>query len=82
MVFQKLMDDILQGMQQVVCYIDDNLITGRDYRDHLNNLEEVLKRLERHGITVRKDKCMFMSPSVDFLGHRIDSEGLIPYRTR
>lgn len=68
-VFQKLMDNILQGLQRVVCYMDDILVTGRDDRDHLNNLEEVLKRLEQHGITVRKDKCMFMSPSVDFLGH-------------
>ena len=27
-VFQQAMDSILQGMSHVICYIDDNLITG------------------------------------------------------
>jgi len=43
------MDTILQGMDHVICYLDDILVTGRNDAEHLHTLEEVLKRLQRHG---------------------------------
>ncbi len=49
-VFQKTMDTILQGMNNVICYIDDILVTGGTEAEHLSNLEEVLKRLREHGL--------------------------------
>ena len=39
-------------------------------------MEEVLKRLESNGIKAKKAKCSFMSKSVYYLGHKIDSQGL------
>uniref|UniRef100_A0A1X7VNS7 Reverse transcriptase domain-containing protein n=1 Tax=Amphimedon queenslandica TaxID=400682 RepID=A0A1X7VNS7_AMPQE len=45
-VFQRTMDHILRGIPQVLCYLDDNLITGRNDAEHLCNLELVLHRLE------------------------------------
>ena len=44
-VFQRTMDTILQGLDGVVCYIDDVLVTGKTYDDHLRNLEKVLQRM-------------------------------------
>ena len=38
----------------------------------------VLKKLSASGLGVRLDKCKLMAPSVTYLGHRIDSEGLHP----
>ena len=81
-IFQKLMDSVLQGMSRTVCYIDDILITGDSEDEHLKNLELVLGRLKTHGITVRKSKCVFMANSVEFLGHRIDAEGLHPLESK
>ena len=81
-IFQKLMDSVLQGMSRTVCYIDDILITGDSEDEHLKNLERVLGRLKTHGITVRKSKCVFMANSVEFLGHRIDAEGLHPLESK
>ena len=34
--------------------------------------------MERAGLRLKKAKCLFMIPSVDFLGHKIDSQGLHP----
>ena len=48
-VFQRAMDQILQGMEHVTCYIDDVLITGVSEEEHLQNLTEVLRRLREHG---------------------------------
>eukprot|EP00731_Ephydatia_muelleri_P020882 Em0013g609a len=77
-LFQKTMDSVLQGIKHVVCYIDDILVTGSNEIEHLRNLEQVFNRLKEHGIRLRKDKCVFLSHSVDFLGHRIDAEGIHP----
>ena len=75
-IFQRTMDTILQGLPHVLCFIDDILITGSNEEEHLQNLESVLKRLDHHGLTVKKSKCAFMQESVDYLGHRVDAEGL------
>ena len=75
-IFQRTMDCILQGMSRVHCYIDDILITGETDMEHLQNLEEVLRRLKEHGITVKKSKCQFLRESVEYLGHIIDKDGL------
>ena len=77
-IFQRVMESLLQGIPGVVVYIDDILITGATEQEHLHALEEVLNRLEKAGLRARKSKCKFMAPSVDYLGHRIDTEGLHP----
>ena len=75
-IFQKTMDSILQGLTGVICYLDDILITGTNDEDHLSNLEVVLQRLQERGIRVKKEKCAFLQSSVEYLGHRIDEQGL------
>ena len=70
------MDTILQGIPNVICYIDDVLVTGADNQTHLCNLAEVPQQLEQHGIKLSKAKCSFMKPLVDYLGHRVDAKGL------
>jgi hypothetical protein len=75
-MFQKTMDVILQGIPQVCCYLDDILITGRDDTLHLQHLQEVLERLERSGLRLKRPKCEFMKESVEYLGYRIDSQGI------
>ena len=75
-IFQKTVDTILQGMSHVICYIDDILITGANLQEHLSNLEEVLKRLQEHGVRLHRDKCQFLVPAVEYLGHVIDGDGL------
>ena len=59
-IFQRTMDVILQGLEGVICYIDDILITGSSDKKHLANLEEVLKRLKHHGIKLKTSKCKFL----------------------
>ena len=75
-VFQKAMDTILQGLPQVICYLDDILVTGSTPQEHLQNLAVVLERLSQHGIRLKEKKCSFMQESVDYLGHHIDAQGV------
>ena len=77
-IIQKEMNNLLAGIAGVVVYFNDILVTGATETEHLNSLEEVLKRLEKSGLRARKSKCLFMAPSVSYLGHKIDAEGLHP----
>ena len=76
-IFQRTMENLLQGLEHVAVYIDDILITGRT-EEHLKTLDEVLTRLERAGMRLKKLKCQFLLPSVEYLGHKISNEGLQP----
>ena len=75
-VFHRVMDTILQGVPRALCYIDDILVTGASDEEHLTNLEAVFSRLQSHGIRMKKSKCFFMQDSMEYLGHRVDAEGL------
>ena len=70
------MDIILQGVEGAICYIDDILITGKTEAEHLATLKKVLQRLKDHGVRLKLDKCTFMKPSVQYLGHRLDADGI------
>ena len=78
------MESILSGIPGVVVYIDDVLVTRKSEEEHLSTLEEVLRRIVESGLRLRKDKCMFLAPSVVYLGHQIDSEGctLLPKKSK
>ncbi|XP_056128977.1 uncharacterized protein K02A2.6-like, partial [Lampris incognitus] len=81
-IFQKIMDQVLQGMEGVICYLDDILITGKDTERHLTNLEEVLSRLETYNLRVKREKCAFMQNNVSYLGHVIDARGIRPMKEK
>ena len=70
------MDFILQGLPRVICYLDDILITGSSEEEHPQNLKEVFRCLERHGLTLHRDKCHFLKDVVEYLGQVVDAEGI------
>ncbi|KAG5286473.1 hypothetical protein AALO_G00015230 [Alosa alosa] len=77
-IFQRTMEGILGGIPNVAIYLDDILISGSTEQNHLENLEEVLHRLEKSGLRLRRSKCEFMGKEVAFLGHKINASGLHP----
>ncbi|CAH8533321.1 unnamed protein product [Dicrocoelium dendriticum] len=76
--FQRFMDQVLRGLDFVYVYIDDVLIASATPDEHLSHLRMVFERFESHGITINPDKCKFGQPTVEFLGHKIDGEGIKP----
>ena len=46
-IFQQLMESFLQGIPNVIVYLDDILVTGSSDEEHLQTLSCVFDRLER-----------------------------------
>ncbi|KAK9872173.1 hypothetical protein WA026_016226 [Henosepilachna vigintioctopunctata] len=76
--FQKIMDSLLQGLDGVIVFLDDILITGKDKSEHLIHLEQVLNILQNTGLKISKDKCSFFCDEICYLGFVINKFGLHP----
>ena len=74
--FQRFIDRVLHGLPFCFVYMDDLLVASADEQEHLKHLRIVFERLEEHGLVISLSKCVFMTGSLDFLGHRVDSEGI------
>ena len=76
--FQRFMHEVLQGIPNVFCFIDDLLIFSRNKKEHIRHLQLVFERLSQYGLILNRDKCIFKVPEIDFLGHRISHKGVLP----
>ena len=78
--FQRLMNLVLAGIQWNTClvYIDDIIIFGKTFDQHLHNLQQVLDRLRQAGLKLHPSKCQFLQHKVTFLGHIISQDGIYP----
>ena len=68
------MNEILEGLEGVICLIDDVLVFGKDDTEHNSCLTEVLERLQTVGVTLNQAKSAFRQSSVKFLGRVISKE--------
>ncbi|KAK3766777.1 hypothetical protein RRG08_057586 [Elysia crispata] len=62
---------LLEGMDNVVDYIDDLLVHTKTWEEHLQVLEKLFKRLKAANLVARPTKCELGATQVDFLGHRL-----------
>ncbi len=76
--FQRLMDQLMAGLDFVFVYLDDILIASPDQQTHLHHLRLVLERVREGGLLLNMDKCQFGAASLDFLGHMVSAGGLQP----
>ena len=75
-IFQRTMENLLQGIPQVIVRMDDIPISGKDDDNHIANLEAVLKKLSEAGLRLRKEKCFFMVSEVTYCGYEINGHGI------
>ncbi len=75
-LFQKRMSRVLEGLEGVVCQIDDVLVFGKDQSEHDARVTAALERIEKAGMTLNTQKCEFRKDQVKFLGHVIDTNGI------
>ena len=76
--FQRVLHDVLRDLPFQFIYIDDILVASRTLEEHEKHLRIIFNRLRQHCLTVNLQKCVIGKPSVSFLGHLVDSEGIRP----
>ena len=74
------MDFVLSDLRWIecLCYLDDILIFGSTFEQHLERLDRVLQAIGDAGLTLNPKKCIFGARQVKFSGHLIDIEGVHP----
>lgn len=80
--FQAAMDNILKGLEDTYCFLDDILVVGHSLEDGAKKTERLLMRLQEFGIRANPQKSELLKYNLEFLGHRIDEEGIHPTEKR
>ena len=70
------MSEILEGLEGVVCMLDDTLIYGKTQEEHDHRLQVALQRLKAAGVTLNQQKCLFSVSEITFLEHVISKHGI------
>lgn len=76
--FQRLMEKVLKGLQwkSLVLYLDDVVVFGQTFDQHLKRVEEVFRWLQTAGLKLKPKKCHFFRNKIQFLWHQADCEGI------
>ena len=81
-IWQRAIDNVLSGLDGVICYLDDILIVGNSDEQHNYKLFKVLERLNQAGIKLKMKKCEFGKSKVEYLGHVVSAEGISPSQSK
>lgn len=76
--YARAMDLVLRGLnwQIVLCFLDDILVMGKNFHDHLCNLRAVFERFRQYGIKLKPHKCDLCKQEVSFLGRTVNKCGM------
>jgi transposase InsO family protein len=76
--FQRLMDRVIGPELDPYCfaYLDDIVVLGETFEQHLQVLQEVFRRLRAANLRLNPDKCQFGRRSLTYLGHVVTAAGI------
>ncbi|XP_036345593.1 uncharacterized protein LOC118754828 isoform X2 [Rhagoletis pomonella] len=76
--FQRALDSILgpELQPKVFAYLDDIIVLGETFTEHMTYLREVFHRLQNHKMQINFEKCSFVQQKLHYLGHIVSSEGI------
>jgi hypothetical protein len=76
--FQQLMNNIFAPFLRkfVLVFFDDILIYSKNIKQHRLHIAQVLQVLRIHQLKAKMSKCMFATPTVEYLGHVLSGDGV------
>ena len=78
-IFQEKMNELFNGLKYIRTYIDGLLkIRKGRFKDHLNMVKIVLKKLKAAGFKINAEKSFFVKDKLEYLGFTITRQGIIP----
>ncbi|XP_077551246.1 uncharacterized protein LOC144164878 [Haemaphysalis longicornis] len=76
--FQPFIDTVTRGLPFCFAYIDELLVFSSDAEQHIQHLRQLFSRRAEYGLIVNRAKCEFGAHELDFIGHRVDKNGIRP----
>lgn len=78
-VFAPLMADITKGLQWngIAVYLD-NIVGGKNFREHYDMLRDVQQRLRAAGLSIKSSKISLYREKLCFQGHLVSAKGIEP----
>lgn len=77
-VYQRIMDNMLEGISGAHAVIDDILIAGKSIQDHDRILRRVIERATKYNLQLNLEKTRLRQSQVTYVGHVITKDGLKP----
>ena len=76
--FQREIQAVLQTFpsNKVIAYLDDILIMGQTFSEHMDLVSKVLQTLLTYGIKIKVSKCEWVRSEVEYLGHIVSESGV------
>lgn len=76
--FQRAVDQALSGLKWTICvaFLDDLVVYGRNFDEHMCRLEKVFKALDKANFTLNIAKCHFAADKIECLGFFISKSGV------
>lgn len=79
-VFQSCINELIKKLPsgEAMAYLDDVIIPSQTIEEGLELLRRFLIVVKDSGLTLRLDKCVFLSERVKFLGHKVSLNSIEP----
>lgn len=76
--YSRVMNLVLRGLhwKTVLAFLDDILVLGKNFQEHLDNIIEVLQRFRSYSLKLKPKKCILFRKEVEFLGRTVNKNGL------
>jgi hypothetical protein len=74
--FTRLMNRVLGDLEFCLVYLDDIIVHSSSFKEHVQQLEEVLSRLGAANLKLKPSKCKLFRNMAKFLGHVVTAEGI------
>ena len=77
-IFSRVVNLVLRGVtwKTILAFLDDILVMGKTFKEHLQNLAEALERFRIHGMKLKPRKWLFFQKEVEFIGRIVSGNKL------
>ncbi|XP_049885516.1 uncharacterized protein K02A2.6-like [Pectinophora gossypiella] len=77
-IIKPVMSSLIADIKNTEVSMDDVLVHAASREELEKNTQKVLEKFRKAGLKLNKEKCVFSTQEVKFLGHIVTSEGLKP----
>ena len=78
MTFSKFAEEVFSGIPNLYTYLDDLLVFTSSKAEHLKVVRMIFERLAEYGLALALPKCSFAQSEVEFLGYKVNKNGITP----